>query len=193
MDSARYWIALLITASLPPGVLMWLLIHPAVAFWRRRGPVLTYMACFAMTVLMVTPVIVYRDAILRIEFGTNWLLIGLGVLLYAACLAIEIQCRRHLELAALVGLPEISQTRPSRLLSEGIYGKIRHPRYVDVVLGTFAFALFANYLAAYLVAIAIIPLLYLVVIFEERELLNRFGKDYEDYARRVPRFFPARR
>ena len=33
---------------------------------------------------------------------------------------------------------------------------------------------------------------YFIVVLEERELRDRFGSTYEEYSRRVPRFFPRR-
>jgi protein-S-isoprenylcysteine O-methyltransferase Ste14 len=35
--------------------------------------------------------------------------------------------------------------------------------------------------------------IHLVVILEERELVDRFGDAYRKYAARVPRYFPRRR
>jgi protein-S-isoprenylcysteine O-methyltransferase Ste14 len=87
--------------------------------------------------------------------------------------------------------PELSQRRyPGKLLTEGIYAKVRHPRYVEALLGTLGYALFANYLAVYIAFLLAIPALYLVVLLEERELRDRFGAEYEEYSRRVPRFVP---
>ena len=68
---------------------------------------------------------------------------------------------------------------------------IRHPRYLSVIIGTAGFAMFVNYVGGYFVVLASIPALYLVVIFEERELVLRFGAAYEQYRSRVPAFFPS--
>ena len=78
------------------------------------------------------------------------------------------------------------------LLSEGIYGKIRHPRYVEALLWVLGYAFIANYLGLYLLFILSIPTVFLIVLLEERELRERFGTEYEDYCRRVPRFVPGR-
>ena len=75
--------------------------------------------------------------------------------------------------------------------SPGIfYALIRHPRYVEITLAAFGYAAVANYLGCWIVAIVTIPVLHLVVLMEERELLDRFGDEYRDYAARVPRYFP---
>jgi protein-S-isoprenylcysteine O-methyltransferase Ste14 len=51
-------------------------------------------------------------------------------------------------------------------------------------------ALVANAPVSYIVAFLLIPLIGIVVFFEERELKKRFGPEYEKYCREVPRFFP---
>jgi protein-S-isoprenylcysteine O-methyltransferase Ste14 len=55
-----------------------------------------------------------------------------------------------------------------------------------------AIALFTNYLAVYILVIVFIPVIYGVVLLEERELRERFGQEYERYCVEVPRFFPKR-
>jgi protein-S-isoprenylcysteine O-methyltransferase Ste14 len=88
-------------------------------------------------------------------------------------------------------VPELSPDQGSRkLLTDGLYGRIRHPRYVELMFWLLGYALIANYLALYVAVVVSVPLLWLVVVLEETELRQRFGSDYEAYARRVPRFIP---
>ncbi|NIR38153.1 MAG: isoprenylcysteine carboxylmethyltransferase family protein, partial [Actinobacteria bacterium] len=108
--------------------------------------------------------------------------------------AIAIRRRRHLTNRILAGVPELTEGEGGgTLLTEGIYARIRHPRYVEVAVGTFGYAFFANYGGAYVVAAATVPLLHLVVLLEERELVDRFGDRYREYQRSVPRYLPRRR
>lgn len=98
---------------------------------------------------------------------------------------------RHLTIANLLGLPEIAPDRyPRTLVTEGIYARLRHPRYVQLLIALIGYALIANYLAAYFVVALWIPAIYIIVLLEERELRDHFGKAYEDYCRRVPKFMP---
>ena len=91
----------------------------------------------------------------------------------------------------LIGRPELNSKRhPGRLVTVGIYGRIRHPRYVEGALGILGCTLFANYLGLYVVFMICLPVLYFVVILEDRELAKRFGPAFVEYSRNVPRFFP---
>lgn len=193
MDTARYYLALLLVIPLPPAVLFWYVVHPFVAFWRRLGPIWTYalvgIGCFALMV----PLWTHRVALLGADLGTRWWTVVLGAVLYVAGVAVWRERRKHLTISMLTGLPQIDPRRPdNRLLTEGIYGLIRHPRYVEFTLGMIGLALVANHLGAYVVvAITVVALLGVVVV-EERELEARFGDEYRDYRARVPRFVPRR-
>jgi len=50
--------------------------------------------------------------------------------------------------------------------------------------------LFVNYLGLYLLMLIAVPAGLVMVAFEERELVGRFGEDYRKYQREVPRFIP---
>ena len=94
----------------------------------------------------------------------------------------------------LAGVPEL-ETEPDKqgkLLDEGPYAVIRHPRYVEVVFGTFAYAAIANYVGTWILAVMLLPVIHLVVLLEERELRERFGEEYREYSARVPRYVPRR-
>lgn len=193
LDKIRYGFALLLLVSLPPGVLFWFIVHPFIGFWRRVGPGWTYVLNLVPAVAVGWAVYLLRVPLLRVDFGFNPWLATLAAVTYLAAVVVELLCRRHLKLSILVGLPELRVgAGPGVMLTEGIYGRVRHPRYFCVFLGTLAFALFVNYLSVYILVLAVLAALRLVIHFEERELLVRFGSAYESYRLRVPMFVPGR-
>jgi protein-S-isoprenylcysteine O-methyltransferase Ste14 len=193
MHTARYVLALLLLVSLPPAILLWYAIHPFARFWRRLGAVWTYIVLSPFVVALMLATFLLRRTLLRVDLGTHyWLLLPTGL-----CLGVGVWIawhrRKQLTQRMIVGVAELSRdAADSTLLTEGAYAVIRHPRYVEVVLWSAGYAFFANYLASYVAVLLAIPALYLVVLLEERELRDRFGAAYEEYARRVPRFVPRR-
>jgi len=132
-----------------------------------------------------------RQSLLAIEFGTNYYLTALGLLLLAASTWLGFQILHHMSILTILGLPELApDKRPQQLITTGIYATIRHPRYVQICLGFLGSAFIANYLALYLVTALWLPGIYVIVLLEEKELRDRFGAAYDDYCRRVPRFVP---
>ena len=95
-----------------------------------------------------------------------------------------------LSLRTLVGAPELNAESRGVLLRDGIFARVRHPRYLGASLGLAATALFANHLGTYLLLAVFLPGIYVVTVLEERELVARFGDAYREYQRRVPRFLP---
>lgn len=78
-----------------------------------------------------------------------------------------------------------------RLVTTGLYSKIRHPQYTGIMLITVGF------LIQWLTIITLImwPFLmlsyYQLAIREEKLAEDKFGKDYREYKRRVPMFLPS--
>ncbi len=191
METVTYYLALICVVSIPPAIGYWYLIHPFAAAWRRRGPWVTYLVVTPPCLLAAYGIWLLREPLLRVRFGFQPWLTGIGAVLYLGSIVLEILRRKHLTTAMLVGLPEVSAARaPGKLLTEGIYGRIRHPRYVSYMLGMAGIALFVNYLGVYLLLVVSLPMFYLLVVLEERELRERFGKQHEEYCREVPAFFP---
>jgi protein-S-isoprenylcysteine O-methyltransferase Ste14 len=193
MDKARYILALLSIMTYPAAVGWWYFTHPFVKFWRKLGRPIFYTVTTILAFASMAAMYMIREPLLSIEYGTTRALWILAALVYGASIYVEIRARKHLKTKILVGVPELAPDGGGgKLLTEGIYSRVRHPRYIAVFLGTVAVAFFTNYLAVYVIAVAIIPALYLVVVLEEKELRDRFGEEYVRYSERVPRFIPKR-
>jgi protein-S-isoprenylcysteine O-methyltransferase Ste14 len=194
MNTARYVLALLLVLTMVPAVLLWFIVHPFVRFWRRLGPVWTWVVLVPLFGVQIWGLASVRQSLLAIEYGTNGWLIALAVPFAIAGTVVAVKRRKYLTTRILIGVPELSaEGKQGKLLDQGIYGRIRHPRYVEIVLFVVAYALFANYLAGYATLAMTVIALYLVVLLEERELRDRFDGAYADYCRKVPRFVPRAR
>lgn len=194
MDDVRYVFAVLTVTFMPPGMAWWLVIHPFVGFWRRVGVRRTLTIMTVLALASVGGLFVVRHALVLTDFGTHPALVALAAVLATVSVWIALRRRKHLTVAVMAGLPELEEGgEGGALITEGIYGVIRHPRYVEIAFGVTAYCVFSNYLGAYLIALATLPILHVVVLLEERELLERFGAAYAAYRDRVPRYIPARR
>jgi protein-S-isoprenylcysteine O-methyltransferase Ste14 len=194
LNLARYVIAALLAISTPPAVVYWFILHPFVGFWRRVGMKGAFWFLGIFLALGMAALFLVRDALLGRDLGPSPLAILLAVPLLVVAGVVSRKRRRFLSFKILAGTPELSpEGHGIALLTEGIYGRIRHPRYVEFTLALIGWSLFANYAGLYVVAALAIVALYLIVRIEERELRDRFGPAYAEYSARVPRFIPRRR
>lgn len=192
MSLARYILGVLLVVSLPPGIVWWIVVHPFVGFWRRLGAKRALRVVAVLMIALALALVPLRDALLGRDLGTSWPLVGVAAVLMAASVAMTLRRRRYLTYRVLSGVPEL-EGDSGNLLTEGPYARIRHPRYVEVLVGAAAYAFFANYVGAYVAVALSIPALHVVVLLEERELARRFGAAWEAYRARVPRYFPRKR
>lgn len=193
MDTARHLVAVLVLLTLPPALLLWLAIHPLARHWRRVGVTVTYLILAVPGLALMVGLFVARETLLGRDLGTSGPLVAAAVACLCAAAALARQRIRQLSARILAGVPELSASAfPGRLLTQGIYARLRHPRYVEVVLWVLGYAFFANHLGTYVLWLLSLPTLHVVVLLEERELRQRFGAAYDEYARRVPRYLPRR-
>jgi len=191
MNGIRYRLAVILMVSGPPAIFWWFVVHPFIGFWRHLGKLLSSLIVLALMVVLGYYLYVYGDTLLVRDLGANRLLWLPGILLFALSAYFDARAKKHLKLHIMTGIPELDpEGSGTPLLKEGIYASVRHPRYVAVIVGIAAFALFVNYLGIYVFTVLAVPALWLVVILEERELAERFGREYEQYRREVPMFIP---
>ena len=191
MDRVRYWLALAEVTMMPGALLYWFSIHPFVRFWRGVGVRVTVALHILMIFVVGCGIYLMRGRLVAVEYGTNPLLIAISVPVLIASFVLKRALARHLKVRILIGMPELAgASSTQRMLCEGIYARIRHPRYQEVLLALIFFALFTNYLASYVFLAASVPALWAIIHIEERELRDRFGEEYVRYCARVPRFWP---
>lgn len=79
----------------------------------------------------------------------------------------------------------------SSLAKNGPYARIRHPQYVAFVLILLGFLLQWPTLLTLVMFPILLAMYARLAITEEAEMRKQFGAEYEDYARRTPRFIPG--
>jgi protein-S-isoprenylcysteine O-methyltransferase Ste14 len=192
IDWVRYTLGVLGILVLPPGLLFWFVIHPFAHWWQKLGPARTYLILLPVLAAFGALNFHFRVTLLGPDLGTNAYLIAIAVVLYGFMMWLESQYWRHMNIAILVGVPELSsiEHRKVKLLNDGIYRVVRHPRYLSAGIGVVGNALVINHLGMYILILLLFPIGYLMVILEERELVGRFGEEYRKYQRDVPRLIP---
>lgn len=79
----------------------------------------------------------------------------------------------------------------SQLTISGPYGIVRHPLYTGSFMAMLGFCTLINDVEnIWIVLGPILALLIFRIIHEERSLARRFATQWQEYARRVPRFIP---
>ena len=194
MDTFRYVLGALLVAGLPPGLAWWFFVHPFVGFWRRLGVRVTMTVMVVFFIVTVWPLFSWRETLMGPDLGMSLPLVVVGVVLIGAGFSIAIKRKKYLTVGILAGVPEVQADEDKRgtLLDQGPYAVIRHPRYIEILFVTLGYAMVSNYVGPYVLALLAFPIVHLLVLIEERELMDRFGDAYREYAERVPRYIPRR-
>jgi len=187
------FVAFFYALALFPAPFFWLIIHPAIDFWRRQGA-RTYWAAVPVWVAIGILLFLIRSSMFEERFERNPVTWALGAALLVLAVWLDRQVFREFSVRRLVGLPEIRREgETAQMVRSGVYAHVRHPRYLEYMLTFLSLALLTG--AAGIFALAIVTVLMYVIVapLEERELRNRYGAAYEAYAREVPRFIPRLR
>jgi protein-S-isoprenylcysteine O-methyltransferase Ste14 len=171
----------------------WFAIHPAIRFWRRMGSRAFWVAMPVWLVFAVG-IVIGRHELLARRMDRNAVTWAVGGALFLLAQWLEAQTRHAFGWRRLVGLPELHpEHRLSGVIRTGIYGRVRHPRYVLYMLMILSMAFLTGAPAIFFLAFLNVLMYQLLAPFEERALLDQYGPQYENYRRSVPRFVPRLR
>jgi len=80
-----------------------------------------------------------------------------------------------------------SYIHTTKLVDTGIYSIVRHPQYVTFILWAIAGMLLFQHWIIIILGIPIIPLTYIDLIKADKDSIEKFGDDYKQYMKKVPR------
>ena len=80
---------------------------------------------------------------------------------------------------------------PKKLVRCGTYSMCRHPMYLGFVIYILGLSMKFGRAGALLISLIFSASIVLfALLYEERKLIEKYGKDYEEYRKKVPAFFP---
>ena len=75
----------------------------------------------------------------------------------------------------------------TKLVDTGIYSIVRHPQYITFILWGIAGMLLFQHWIVVCLGIPIIPLIYIDLINADKDGVKKFGEEYKEYMKKVPR------
>jgi protein-S-isoprenylcysteine O-methyltransferase Ste14 len=83
--------------------------------------------------------------------------------------------------------------RTEKIVTTRVYSIVRHPQYLGGLLAHVGISFLLSAWYSLLSTALMVVLIYLVSRKEEEELIREFGKEYEDYKKKVPMLIPKLR
>lgn len=162
--------------------------HPQVDYWRKHQKA-GYITGLLLSWLPVTVLLViFHAKLFRATRPALWEIVaGLWLIIVEAWIFWRV--KKDLGTRRLVGQTELSGG--GEIVHQGIYSRVRHPRYMGSFLAILGACFLAGTRAMWIVAAIWLVLTRIAIALEEHELRNRFGVSYSEYCRRVPRFVPT--
>lgn len=184
-------LALIVLMLFPLKLLFWTPVHGLSRIFKKLG-LLTYTMPLITWLPLAYLIYINRAFMLQFKIDLSVVLNIIGISLLSSGTLLHIWTGKLLGLWGLIGVPEVSNRVKGKLIIKGPFSALRHPTYLAHTM------MFSGvFLITGVIAVAIVTSLDFVIIntviipLEERELLSRFGRDYELYKKKVPyRFFP---
>lgn len=171
--------------------LFWIPVHCVPRFFRKLGFMTYFLPVF--TWLPAAQLIyVQRAALLSSKTALPATINVMGALTFLAGAGLQIWTYVLLSGPVIMGMPEVTEAVPGSVVRSGPFAVVRHPTYLSHTLMFLGIFLWTEVTAmAAVAALDALLVLFVIVPLEERELLSRFGTDYEEYRAQVSsRFIP---
>lgn len=182
------FIAVFVLASEIPVPIYWLLLHAPVSFWRKHRSAAFPVAVLAAWGIGDLLLFHFHKRLFRASGTAMPALAGLALIafdLFAFSTSEAVLGGRR-----IVGHSELAGS--CELIVRGLYGWVRHPRYLGMMAGVLGACLIVAAPALWAASIGWLLLALVSIRAEERELHTRLGPAYGAYSERVPALLPFR-
>ena len=123
-----------------------------------------------------------------LPFWDNIIISYIGFILYFTGALLILVARVQL---GRFGTAELSTEQDHQLFTEGVYKYIRNPMYSGGLIATIGFCLIFRCIITLIIVFTYTFLVYRMrLLEEERILLEKFGKQFEDYKRKTKKLIP---
>lgn len=112
---------------------------------------------------------------LPLKFNTIWFYLGLLLFLFGFILQLAV-------------LYTLRKAKPDRPLTNGPYRYSRNPIYFGLILMLIGISIMSLSWLFLLISIILLITLLITIAAEERYCLKKYGKEYQDYMERTPRW-----
>jgi protein-S-isoprenylcysteine O-methyltransferase Ste14 len=155
------------------------------------------LAGYALCVLLRVPIVLGLPLSIRLV-GAVVVMTGLAVFLWMFRYRspYDVLTSTYLTFSKMARRVRLEENvgRTERLVVQGPYRLVRHPIYLAVLISLVGWGLLLDF--SFILVAAVVALLwfdFVVMPYEEKELLALFGSDYEEYMKRVRRIVPIPR
>jgi len=134
---------------------------------------IAYIALYG--VLIIFTAFLYNSAKLTILLYVGWIILASGIIFLF--LSNKLRKEGHVE----------EDIKRKAFVESGMYAFVRHPEFLGHILIIFAFVIISQHWISLIVGLILIVLLCLAMVEEEKRNIKKFGDEYRDYMKRVPR------
>ena len=117
------------------------------------------------------------------------LLTYLGYMIATFGTILSVRSSKQIRLKEFLGLK--SDPKNQKLITSGLYGKMRHPLYLGLLMIFLGYVLVSAQYTALVHFICLVVYLPFGIYFEEKNLIDQYGDAYLNYQKNVPMLFPT--
>lgn len=170
--------------------LFWLVVHPFIESWRKKGRRAFSLILPIWAVLIVATFAViwpYRSS----HVYENWWTWAPAAILFWIGISIYRQAFRGFHRSQVSGLDELEPDRHRQhLVTTGIRARVRHPIYLGHLCEVIGWSVGTGLAPLFLLLGFALVAGFVMIRIEDRELEQRFGEQYRRYRASVPAVVP---
>ena len=111
-----------------------------------------------------------------------------GYMLAAIGTIIAVKSSKAISVNSFSGIR--SAAHEEKLVTTGLYSKVRHPLYAGIILIFLGYFIFSGSISAGTHLACLLAYLPIGIYFEEKNLVEKYGADYKNYRTEVPALVP---